>query len=112
MPKLKRTVKKIIKKTKKVVKKKVVAKKNSLSIKPIGLVTHFYSQISVAIIKFNKPLAAGTQVHFKGHSTDFIQIIESMQYDHKPLTKAPKGKEIGTKVDQKVREGDMVLLEK
>ncbi len=78
--------------------------------KPIGMVTHYYGGIGVAIIKFNKKVAAGASVRFKGATTDFEQKVSSMQYDHKDVKDAPKGKEIGVKVDDKVREGDEVYL--
>jgi putative protease len=76
--------------------------------KPIGVVTHFYSGISVAIIKFNKAVKKGTEIRFKGATTDFSQTIGSIQYDHKDIESAKKGQEVGIKVDEKVREGDEV----
>ena len=82
--------------------------KKSEEPKPIGKVTHFYGHLEVAIVKFNKKIEVGTKVHFKGATTDFKETIKSIQYDHKDITSAPKGKEVGIKVDGKVREGDMV----
>jgi putative protease len=77
--------------------------------KPIGEVTHYYGNIGVAIVKFNRKIEAGEEVHFKGSHTDFSQKIDSMQYDHKDIEKAKKGQEIGIKVSEKVREGDKVF---
>lgn len=77
--------------------------------KSIGKVTHYYGGIEVAIVKFNKLVKKGVKVSFKGASTDFDQVIKSMQYDHKDIAAAPKGKEIGVKVDDKVREGDEIF---
>lgn len=74
--------------------------------KPIGVVTHYYGHLGVAIVKFNREVKPGESVHFKGASTDFNQTINSMQYDHKDIDKAKKGQEVGIKVDGKVREGD------
>lgn len=76
--------------------------------KPIGEVTHYYSHLEVAIVKFSKPVGIGTKVHFKGATTDFEETISSMQYDHKPIDKAKKGQEVGIKVREKVRHGDKV----
>lgn len=76
--------------------------------KPIGEVTHFYGNLGVAIVKFNKEVAAGSELHFKGVTTDFTETAKSMQFDHKPIESAPKGKEVGIKVKGKVREGDLV----
>ena len=78
--------------------------------KPIGVVTHYYGNIEVAIIKFNKAVKKGIKVRFSGATTNFEQVIDSMQYDHKNMAVAPKGKEIGVKVDDKVRDGDQVFL--
>ncbi|OGY98775.1 MAG: hypothetical protein A2855_00630 [Candidatus Liptonbacteria bacterium RIFCSPHIGHO2_01_FULL_57_28] len=78
--------------------------------KPIGRVTHFYTEIKVAVIKFSKPVKKGTAVQIKGATTDFSQKLDSMQYDHKPLATAPKGKQVGVKVKKRVREGDQVYL--
>ena len=75
-------------------------------VKPIGTVTHYYGGIGVAIVKFSKAVAQGTKVNFSGATTNFTQALDSMQFDHKDIASAPKGKEVGIKVEQKVREGD------
>lgn len=94
---------------KKVIKKKKGAAKVKV-IKPAGKVTHFYNDISVAIIKFNKKIPVGTELSFKGATTDFKEVVKSMQYDHAPIAVAPKGKEIGIKVKKRVRQGDEVYV--
>lgn len=115
---IKKTAKKVVKKTgKKIVKKTPARKSTSVSrvavpAKPIGEVTHFYTHIKVGIVKFKQPIKIGTNVRFKGATTDFAQALDSMQYDHKPIKLAPKGKLIGLKVKKRVRQGDMVYMEK
>jgi hypothetical protein len=104
--------KKAVKKTtskKRPAAKKTVSRKASAA-KPVGKVIHFYGGIKVAVIKFFKPVKLGTQVQLKGATTDFSQKLDSMQYDHKPVKMAPKGKEVGVKVKSRVREGDQVYL--
>ncbi|TSA44722.1 translation elongation factor-like protein [bacterium] len=76
--------------------------------KLIGEVTHFYGGISVAIVKFKEVVKVGDAVQFFGATTDFKENIKSMQYDHKDISEASKGQEVGIKVDGKVREGDEV----
>ena len=76
--------------------------------KPIGKVTHYYGHIGVAIVKFNKAVDVGVKLHFKGAHTDFEQTIDSMQFDHKDISSAKKGQDVGIKVNEKVREGDEV----
>ena len=77
--------------------------------KPIGVVTHFYGHIKVGIFKFKQPVSIGETVKIIGATTDFEQKIDSMQYDHKDVKRAPKSKEIGIKLKKKVREGDQVF---
>jgi putative protease len=97
---------------KKRITKKPMAKKMSMSSarkeKPIGEVTHFFGKISVAIVKFSKPVRVGATVRFVGMHTEFTQTIASMQYDHEPIAIAKKGKEVGIKVKKDVHEGNLV----
>mgnify|MGYP001573209301 CR=1 FL=1 len=77
----------------------------------IGVVTHYYPKIGVAVVKLTrKSLSSGQTVHVQGNSTDFVQQVTSMQIEHKNIEKAKKGDEFGLKIDQKVREGDKVFL--
>jgi len=76
--------------------------------KPIGEVVHYYGDLKVAVVKFNRKTKVGEKLHFKGATTDFEQTLDSMQFDHKDIDEAAKGKEIGVKVKDKVRAGDEV----
>ena len=76
--------------------------------KSIGEVTHYYGDLKVAVVKFSRTVEAGEKVHFKGATTDFEQALDSMQFDHKEVKDAKKGKEVGVKVKDKVRAGDEV----
>lgn len=76
--------------------------------KEIGEVTHYYSHLGVAIVKFNQKVKVGEAVHFKGATTDFVENISSIQFDHKDIDEAKKGQEVGIKVSEKVRQGDKV----
>jgi len=76
--------------------------------KPIGKITHYYGHLGVAIIKFNRNVKKGEEVHFRGAHTDFTQEIESIQYDHEDIEVAKKGQDVGIKVKEKVREGDEI----
>lgn len=119
-PKKKALKKKILKKktTKKLApKKKVVKKKPSLKNKPakkkiaenaIGEITHYFPHVRAAVIKLTAPLLTGETIKIKGHTTDFKQVITSMQIDRVPITEAKRGQEIGLLVDSRVRQGDIV----
>jgi hypothetical protein len=85
---------------------------NNKEPKPIGIVTHYFGGISVAIVKFSEEVPVGVTVHFKGATTDFSQKISEMQYDHKAITAAKKNQEVGIKVKERVREGDQVFEER
>jgi hypothetical protein len=86
-------------------KKKAAAVKK---IKPVGKVMHYYAHIKVAIVKFNTKIKAGTELYFKGATTDFKEASKSMQFDHKPVAAAVPKKQIGIKLKKRVREGDLV----
>jgi putative protease len=74
----------------------------------IGRITHFFSKISVAVLELTAPLAVGDRILVKGPSTDFEQVVESMQIEHKNIQKAEAGQSVGLKTAQHVRERDVV----
>ena len=76
----------------------------------IGIVTHYFPHVEVAVVKLKRPLAVGDTVLIEGSTTNFKQRVESMQIDHVPLQKAKKGDEIGLQVKERVREHDLLLL--
>ncbi len=81
---------------------------NNKKVKPIGVVTHYYGKLGVAIVKFNQSFSRGVKVHFRGATTDFEEAVDSIEYYHKAIEAAKKGQEVGIKVGKKVREGDEV----
>jgi hypothetical protein len=74
----------------------------------IGRVSHFFSKISVAVLELTAPLSIGDTIVFKGPNTDFEQVVDSMQIEHKNVQRAETGQSIGLKVAQRVRETDLV----
>jgi len=74
----------------------------------VGHVTHFFTKISVAVIELTAPLAVGDTIVVKGPTTDFEEVVESMQIEHKNVQRAEPGQSIGLKVAQRVRERDIV----
>ncbi len=77
--------------------------------KRIGVVTHYFGKITVAIIKIEEEgLKIGDTIHFKGHTSDFTQKVESMELEHKTVPEAKVGDSIGIKVSEHAREGDVV----
>ncbi len=74
----------------------------------IGRITHFFTKISVAVIELIAPLAVGDTIMIKGPTTDFEQVVDSMQIEHNNVQRAEAGQSIGLRVAQRVRENDMV----
>lgn len=74
----------------------------------VGRVTHFFPKISVAVVELTKPLSVGDTILIKGPTTDFEQVVESMQIEHKNVQQAKAGESIGLKVAERVREKDTV----
>jgi len=74
----------------------------------IGTVDHFFSNISVGMIKLTDSLKVGDKIRIKGNTSDFTQGISSMQIDRVPAQEAKAGDMISVKVDQKVRKDDAV----
>lgn len=116
---VKKTIKKVVKKsvkrsTKKLIKKKtnkkkpVIKKAIKVEGKLIGEITHYFPHVQAAVIKLKGPLAKGSTVKIKGHTTDIAQIVTSMQIDRVDIQTAKKGDEIGLQVSSRVRQGDKV----
>jgi hypothetical protein len=79
----------------------------------LGTVTHYYSHLGVVVIQLNKgKLKTGDMIHVKGHSTDFTQKVESMEYEHQHVDQAGAGQSVGLKVVDHAREHDIVYLVK
>ncbi len=77
--------------------------------KPIGKITHFFSNISVAVIKLDAPLKVGDKIKIEGHGQSFEQAVDSMQVEHEQIKEAKKGMEVGMKVSKPCKEGDLVF---
>jgi F0F1-type ATP synthase beta subunit len=78
------------------------------SLKKVGNVTHYFTRIGVAVIELTDALSAGDKILFQGSTTDFEQTVASMQIEHQNIATAKGGQSVGMKVEQRVREGDVV----
>ena len=78
--------------------------------KKIGEVMKFFSKPSVAAVKIVEgELIVGDIIKFSGHTTDFTDVINSMEVENKSVQKAVAGDFIGVKVSNRVRPGDEVF---
>ena len=76
----------------------------------VGTVTHYFSKIGVAAVVLSKTLKKGDRIRIKGATTDFEQVVESMEIDRKPVDVAMPGDMVGIKVKERVRKKDRVYL--
>ncbi|MEN9560840.1 MAG: hypothetical protein RIQ56_113 [Candidatus Parcubacteria bacterium] len=93
------------------VKAVAATSKRGKAAKPIGTVTHYFGGIGVMIARFSVAVATGTKIRVRGATTDFVQTIASMQYNHNPIARAKKRQEVGIKVKGHAREGDKIYRE-
>jgi hypothetical protein len=77
----------------------------------IGRVTHYFSHLSVAAVTLSAPLKVGERVHIKGHTTDVVQDVGSLEVDHAAVESAGPGDDVAMKVDDHVRDHDLIFRE-
>jgi len=108
MPKNKKPLKRkaVIKKTNKKTVRKTSSINKSAEGKMVGRITHYFSNINVAVVKLTASVKNGDMVRIVGgKETDFEQKVSSMQIDRAEVKSAKKGASVGIKIDQKVHEG-------
>jgi hypothetical protein len=114
---VRKVVKKVVKAAKKVLKKPTPKPKAPKAPPPaplpgerIGVVTHYYGDLSVAVVKLEPgiTLRVGDNIHIKGHTSDFGQRVESLQVGHAPVNEVGPDDDFGLKVVQHAREHDIV----
>ena len=74
----------------------------------IGRVTHYYSHLNVAVLELTDQLKVGETIHFLGHTTDFIQRVNSMEINHHHVVVVNPGDNVALKVIGPVREHDVI----
>ena len=77
----------------------------------IGQVTHYFSHRSVAAVLLSAPLALGDKIHIRGHTTDLVQNVASMEVEHAKVDRAGPGDDVALEVDDHVREHDLIFHE-
>jgi len=74
----------------------------------IGKIAHFFTKINVAIVELTGSLSVGDKILIQGSTTNFEQVIDSIQVEHENIEAAKAGESIGLKVKERVREEDIV----
>lgn len=80
--------------------------------KEIGVITHWYDKINVAVIKLNDSLKKGDKVKIKKGDIEFEEIINLIQIDHKEVDSAKKRDDVAVKLSGKTKEGAKIYLVK
>ncbi len=76
----------------------------------VGVVTHYYDKIGVAIVELSATLAAGDKVKFvRGGEDLYEQSVDSIQIEHEKKDSASKGDVVGLKVNEPLKEGTEVF---
>lgn len=76
----------------------------------IGEVVKFFAKPSVAAIKITAgELSVGEKIKLVGHTTNFEEVIQSMEVNNQKVEKVVVGDYIGVKVSDRVRPGDEVF---
>ena len=78
------------------------------SLEKVGEVSHYFTKIGVAVVELTWKIKVGDSVSVKGMTTNFEQKVESMQVEGENIEEANPGDDIGMKVADRVRKGDIV----
>ena len=76
--------------------------------KLVGRITHYFTRIGVGIVDLTDDLRVGDEILIQGRVTNFRQKVESMEIEHQKVEHAKAGDSIGLKVNERVRENDLV----
>jgi len=77
----------------------------------IGMVTHYFSHLSVAAISLTDTLRVGDRIHISGHTTDLEQTVDSMEVEHQKVESAGAGDDVALAVKDHVRDHDRIFRE-
>ena len=77
----------------------------------IGRITHYFSHLSVAAVQLQAPIAVGDRIHIRGHTTNVVQDVSSLEVEHGPVQSAQPGDDVALKVDDHVRDHDLIYKE-
>jgi translation initiation factor IF-2 len=75
----------------------------------VAHVEDYFAHVGVVALKVTaESIRIGDTLHFKGHTTDLIVEVGSMQIDHESVKEAKVGDDVGIKVADRVRPHDKV----
>ena len=75
----------------------------------VAVIVKFFSKPSVAALQVTDgSIKTGDTLRYVGHTTDFTEVVTSMEIDNQSVEEAKAGDLIGVKVKERVRENDKV----
>ena len=74
----------------------------------IGRVSDYFAKIGVIALELEGTLKVGDKIHIKGHTTDFEQVVDSIQMEHQSVPEAGPKSSVGIKVKEHCRKHDQV----
>jgi putative protease len=77
----------------------------------IGTVTHWFGHLSVAGVRLTEPIAVGERIHIRGHSTDLVETVRSIEINHAKVDHAGPGDDAAVAVEGHVHEHDLIFRE-
>ena len=77
---------------------------------PIGRIIHYWPKAGSAQVELHEAvLKVGDKLHIKGHGHEFIQVVESLEIDHRAKSEGWPGEHVANAVMEPVRENDEVF---
>lgn len=74
----------------------------------IGKIAMFFAKPSAAVVQLSAPIRIGETIYVKGHTTDFHQVVESMQVERQAIQAASAGQSVGIQMKDRCRKHDVV----
>ena len=74
----------------------------------IGMISHFYPKISVAVVDLVDTLKVGDKILIERGTETVDQVVTEIQIEHKNIQEAKKGQSVGLKIYGKTKEGAKV----
>ena len=75
----------------------------------VGRIIHYYPRINVGIVELTDgEINLGDVIHIEGKQTNLVQPVDSLQIDHQNISHADKGRRVGIRLKDRVKNHDQV----
>ena len=75
----------------------------------VGRIIHYYPRINVGIVELTDgEINLGDVIHVQGKQTNLVQPVDSLQIDHQNISHADKGRRVGIRLKDRVKNHDQV----